>query len=171
MRTFAYIFSIALIVIAFSLGIAACGTIINGTHEEVTIITSPNDAEITVDGRKIGKGSAECNLERGSVHYIDVKKDGYHPVHILTGIGVADWYWANIVLFFEYSWIDLITDAAYSVEPNPIVVTLSPGSGEPTFKAYDTSGSWIAPLPLEVIGAALLAFTVWLAFAIASGYK
>jgi hypothetical protein len=171
MRTFAYLFSIALIALAISLGIAACSSIVNGSHEEVIIMAQPTDAEITVDGRKIGKGPAECNLERGSVHYIDVKKDGYRPAHILTGIGVADWYWANIVLFFEYSWIDLITDAAYSVEPNPIFVTLSPGSGPPTVQAYDTSGSWIAPLPIEVIGAAILVFGVWLFVAIARGYS
>jgi PEGA domain len=161
MQTFAYLCFVAIFVLAISLGIAACATIINGSQESVIIKANPPGAQIAVDGKKIGPDSVKCKMERGSVHYVDVTMDGFRPAHIRTGIGVNPWYWTNVALFFEYSWIDLITDAAYSVEPNPIIIALSPGSGEPTVKVYDTSGRWIAPLPLEVIGAALVVFFVW----------
>jgi hypothetical protein len=161
MRTFTYIISIALLILALSLGIAACATIISGSQERVTIKATPPGAEIAVDGKKIGPDSVRCKMERGSVHCVDVTMDGFRPAHIRTGIGVNPWYWTNVALFFEYSWIDLITDAAYSVEPNPILIALSPGSGEPTVKVYDSSGRWIAPIPFEVIGAALVVFFVW----------
>ena len=137
----------------------------------IIIKATPPGAEIAVDGRKIGSDSVDCEIKRGSVHYVDVTMDGFRPVHIRTGIGVNEWYWTNIVYFFGYGWVDLISDAAYSVEPNPLLVDLSPGSGEPRVKEYDTSGSWIAPLPLEIIGAALLVFTVWLTVGIVNGYK
>jgi len=161
MRAFAYSFSIALFTLAISLGITSCASIINGSQESVIIKANPPGAQIAVDGRKIGPDSVKCKMERGSVHYVDVTMDGFRPAHIRTGIGVNPWYWTNVVYYFGYGWIDLISGAAYDVEPNPLLVDLSPGSGEPTVKVYDTSGRWIAPLPLEVIGAALVVFFVW----------
>lgn len=162
--------TIILFVIAMSAGIYACATIINGPREEVRILANPPDAEITVDGKTVGKGAVICNLERNSEHFIDVKKDGYRPAHIQTGIGVSPWYWINIVTFFEYGWIDLLTGDAYSINPNPILVDLSPGSGAPNVKIYDTSGRTLAPLPYEIILGAFIVFTVWLVAAIARGY-
>jgi hypothetical protein len=161
MRTFSYLLSTALLVLAVSLGIAACASIMNGDREEVRIMAFPSGAEITVDGRKRGNDSVECELARGTEHYIDVREDGYRSAHIRTGAGVADWYWGNVVMAFLYSWIDLRSGAAYTVRPNPILVELSPGSGEPMVKTYSESGHWIAALPLEVIGAALAVFFVW----------
>jgi PEGA domain len=161
MRTFAYILSTPIFVLAISLGIAACATIISGSQERVIIKATPPGAEIAVDGRKIGPDSVECKMERGSVHYVDVTMDGFRPTHIRTGIGVNPWYWGNLitVTWFGLS-VDLISNAAYNVNPNSLLVDLLPGPGESTFKTYDTNGSWIAPLPLEIIGGAFIAALV-----------
>ncbi len=162
MRTFAYHSSIVLTALATSFGIAACSTIINGSEEKVTIRATPPGAEIAVDGRKIGADSVKCNIERGSVHYVDVTMKGFRPAHIRTGIGVDPWYWGNLISFIWLGLsVDLISNAAYNVNPNSLLVDLLPGPGEPTFKTYDTKGSWIAPLPLEIIGGAfIVAFVV-----------
>ncbi len=171
MRTFAYLCFVAIFVLAISLGIAACATIISGSQERVIIKATPPGAEIAVDGRKIGPDSVKCKMERGSVHYVDVTMDGFRPAHIRTGIGVNPWYWGNLI---TVTWlglsVDLISNAAYNVNPNSLLVDLSPGSGEPTFKTYDTNGSWIAPLPLEIIGGASLAlFVILVVVIIADG--
>jgi hypothetical protein len=169
MRTAAYFFYATFGVLAITLGISACASIISGSQERVIIKATPPGAEITVDGQKIGSDSVKCKMERGSVHYVDVTMDGFRPAHIRTGIGVNPWYWTNIVYYFGYGWIDLISGAAYNVEPNPLLVDLSPGSGEPMVKEYDTSGSWVASLPYYVIGAAFVVFTIWLAVILSHG--
>jgi len=137
----------------------ACSTIMNGPKQDVRIKVTPSDAEIMVDGMVIGKGYVKSQLARGSVHTVDVTMNGYQSAHIETGIGVEGWYWANAVLFFGYAWIDLITNAAYSIDPDSIIINLSPD--EPIFRTYDTNRRWIARLPVYVILTAIAVLSVW----------
>ena len=161
MRIFAYLFSISSIVLAFSLGMMACASIINGDHEEVAIMAKPSGAEITIDGLKRGTDSVRCELKRGTEHYIVIAKDGYQSMHIRTGIGVEPWFWGNVVTAFLFSGFDVTSGSGYTVLPNPALVNLSHGADEPTDITYDKSGRWIERLPLAVLGVGLAVFFIW----------
>ena len=161
MRTFAYLFSIALVALAISLGMMACASIINGDHEEVVIMAKPSGAEITIDGLERGTDSVRCELKRGSEHYIYVAKEGYKSMRIRTGIGVEPWFWGNVTTALLFSGFDVTSGAAYTVLPNPILVDLSQGTDEPTDITYDKNGRWIERLPLAVLGVGLAVFFIW----------
>ena len=159
MRTFAYSLSSALCVLAFSLGIAACGTIINGSREEVTVMTQPADATITVDGIYHQTGFFREDLDRRSSHRIVVSKQGYITTLIQTGNSVSGWFFGNLFIFSLYGMIpDLFTGGAYTISPNPILVQLTPGSGPPITEVQNMDGYLEAGIPTAI----LTAFLVWI---------
>src|SRR5580704_3658346 len=105
MRTSGYILSIALCVFAISIGISACGTIINGSREEVTVVTQPPDAAITVDGMFHATGFFREELDRKSSHRIVVSKEGYITTVLQTGNSVSGWFFGNFYTFSLYGMI------------------------------------------------------------------
>jgi len=148
MRTFAYIFSIALIALAISPGIAACGSIINGSKEEVTIMAAPSDATITVDGLYHSTGFLRANLDRGSSHLIEISKAGYITTRIQTGNSVSGWYFANMLIFpIIGQALDIITGGAFTIDPNSYFVQLIPGSGPPIEETHNMNGYAEAIIP------------------------
>jgi hypothetical protein len=113
------------------LTLASCSSIINGSKQDVSVISEPADATVTIDGHS-GTGHLMLPLTRGKPHLIEVKKDGYQTVRITTGSGVAGWYYGNILLFdigIPGEIIDLATGSAYSVNPDKTTVVLEKGIG------------------------------------------
>jgi hypothetical protein len=107
----------------------SCSTIFNGSHQDINVMASPSDASISVDGF-VGSGHMIVPVKRGSKHLIEVKKDGYQTVDITTGSGTAGWYFGNLIfggIIGEV--IDIATGSAYSVNPDPIMVSLQKGDG------------------------------------------
>ena len=152
MRTFGYCFSGVLLFFAISLGIASCGTFIHGSREMVTIEAAPSSATILVDSQYRLTGFFSARLARSTSHVIEVSKAGYRSVRIRTGNSVSPWYFGN---FFSFSLLgmipDLITGGAYSIDPNPIVVQLTPGAGTPIEEIHPLYGFAQAIVPTVVV--------------------
>ncbi len=152
-------FFISLVLLALSLGIAACGTIINGTREEVTIIAEPIDATVSVDGVSQNPGYFRGNLKRGSSHLIEISKAGYVTQLLHTGNIVTGWYAANLLIFpILGNVIEIITGGGFDIDPNPYFVRLTPGSGLPATETHSLDGYPEAIIPTAV----LTALFVWL---------
>lgn len=161
MRTFWNIITIALFILAISLGIAACGTIINGSREEVAIMAQPSDATITVDSLYHNTGFFRGKLDRGSSHQIVISKEGYITTRIQTGNSVSGWFFGNFYTFSLYGMIpDLITGGAYTISPNPILVQLTPGTGPPITEVHNLDGYLEAGIPTAILAGLVLWFVV-----------
>jgi hypothetical protein len=143
----------------FCMILASCSSIINGSTEDLTVMASPSDATITIDSVYRGEGLFKVNVDRGKVHTIEVSKDGYRTARIETGVDVAGWYWGNFLSWGIIGMItDLISRAAFGIDPDPVLVVLSPGTGKPDVRVHDTNGYIQAALPVILI----TAFYVWL---------
>ena len=54
-----------------------CATLTYGTSQSVDIWSSPDGANVTVDGRNLGTTPVRTDLRRGQSHVVHVEKDGY----------------------------------------------------------------------------------------------
>ncbi|HET6400890.1 MAG TPA: hypothetical protein VFH95_05760 [Candidatus Kapabacteria bacterium] len=157
---------IAIIMLAILLGIPSCGTIINGSREEVAIMAQPGDATITVDSIYHNTGFFRGELDRKSSHQIVISKEGYITTRIQTGNSVSGWFFGNFYTFSLYGMIpDLITGGAYTISPNPILVQLTPGTGPPITEVHNLDGYLEAGIPTAIV----VAIEIWLIVAIARG--
>jgi hypothetical protein len=61
-----------------------CATLTHGTSQSVDIWSSPDGANVTVDGRNLGTTPLRTDLRRGQPHVVQVEKDGYLAETVMT---------------------------------------------------------------------------------------
>ena len=99
-----------------------CATIIRGTSQEIPVTSNPSGAKIVVDGEEKGYAPVIVKLKKKKSHIIQIKKEGYNTVEILTTrktpIGVyflgnlllgASMAFGNIMLFANLDTNDKIS--------------------------------------------------------------
>lgn len=132
-------------------------------------MTKPADARITVDSIYHAEGFFRVSLARSSSHTIQVSRDGFRTALIQTGNTASGWYFANLICpiwGFLGMPPDILTGGAFSINPNPIVVELSPGSGPPINRKTYLDGYVQTLLPLAIV----VGLYVWLVASIVHGY-
>ncbi len=67
-----------LICLVICLLFSSCATIINGHHQNISIVSEPEGAEIVIDGQEAGTTPATFRFERAKDHVVSLYKEGYH---------------------------------------------------------------------------------------------
>lgn len=107
----------AVLVLVFNM--LACGTIMHGSQEEISI-SAPSKAVVKVDGRT-SEGSNVMKLDRNKSYTVSMDKDGKNHIcgqidkSISPGIVVAD-----VLLGFAGLIVDAVTGAWYDLSPNQV---------------------------------------------------
>jgi hypothetical protein len=114
------------LIVAASILLQACATVIHGTKEDVSVTTNPSDASVS-DGTTKLQTPAVFDLKRNQDYLLTISKPGYETEtvkikHVISG-AVA----GNIILGGLIGWgIDAADGAQWRLEPDTIVVTLRP---------------------------------------------
>ena len=107
------------------LALPACGTIVNGSTQQISIQSNPSGAVIAVDGVRNAQTPATLALSRKSGHAVEITLDGYRPFQMQIQRGTSGWVWGNIVFG---GLIGLVVDAStggmYKLTPEQIAAQL-----------------------------------------------
>lgn len=110
----------------------ACGTIMQGTTQEIGISSTPSEALVTIDDQEKGTTPVVVDLKRKESHMIRIELDGYETYETTLTRKVSGWVWGNIVFG---GLIGLVVDASaggmYKLTPEQISAELR--EGELTF--------------------------------------
>lgn len=133
----------ATLLIAASLLLGGCASIMSGTTQDIAINSTPGASYAVTDrnGSPVASGMtpATIPLNRGMGYFktgsykIELKKPGYQARRIDVSPSVNGWYWANIAIPGNIWWmlvVDPSTGAMYKLSPGEIDVALEP-TGEP----------------------------------------
>ncbi len=105
------------------LALTSCAGIFKGTSQSVTFNTSPEGAEVIIDGQSRGVTPLTVKLKKNKYDTVMLKKAGYKT----TTLNLEKSYdgVALLNVFWDSSTTDLITGAAYEYEPNSFFSNLS----------------------------------------------
>ena len=84
-----------LVLVAFMA--SGCGTIINGSNQDVAFNSSPTGARVTVDGLQMGTTPTVIGLSRKDSHTVEFSLDGYENQSMIINRSVSGWVWGNLV--------------------------------------------------------------------------
>lgn len=107
-------------------GFTGCASIINGTRQEISVSTNPQDALVS-DGETTVKSPCKLSLKRDKDHVLTITKPGFETesvriVHVMSG-AVA----GNILAGGFIGWgVDAATGAQWKLEPETIAMSLRP---------------------------------------------
>ena len=114
------------------LGATGCGTIANGGHQKVPVISNPAGASVISDcGRgpkEVGETPVVVKVSRKADRcIITVKKDGYEDESVVLKRKISGWVWGN--LFLPYATVpgvlsDLYDGGAYKRSPGSVDLNL-----------------------------------------------
>jgi hypothetical protein len=104
--------------IAGSMALAGCASIVNGTTEGFTVDSAPTHASISVDGISQGQTPVVLNLKRDQAHTIKLGLAGYKPVTIQLQKGLSGWVFGNILFGGLIGLaVDAVDGAMYKLTP------------------------------------------------------
>lgn len=109
----------------FLLFTQACGTIIQGTRQQVGISSNPSNASVTINGKYRGNTPLIIDLKRKDSHIVRIQLDGYQPYEATLTRSTSSWVWGNIVFGGLIGLvIDASTGGMYRLTPEQIVAEL-----------------------------------------------
>jgi len=114
-----------LIVICIRLAVG-CATIIHGSSQDINISSSPDEAEVWIDGARMGTTPTKVTLKRKNDYLVTVKKEGYKEATVKIEGSTSAWIIGNIVFGGIIGCtIDLITGGAYDLSPERVDISLT----------------------------------------------
>ena len=115
--------SCALVVVAVML--ANCGTIIQGTSQQVSVSSYPSNAVVEVDGQQMGRTPVVLDLKRKDKHTVLITLDGYNPYEAAIARKVSGWIVGNILFGGLIGLaVDAISGGMYKLSPDQITAEL-----------------------------------------------
>ncbi len=118
---------ITLLALLFIGLLAGCATIVSGTSQELSFISSPEGATVTVNGKVLGKAPLTVSLKKEAGQSLTFEKEGYKPLTMRLDTRINSWFWGNIVIGgLLGSTTDGISGGVYEYSPAQYMVTLDP---------------------------------------------
>jgi len=109
----------------------SCATLMSGTTQEVTFNSEPQDVEVTVGGKVIGKTPFTIQLDKKSGQTVEFNLEGYKRQTRSLETTMDGWFWGNIVLGgLIGSSTDGISGSINEYSPNQYYVTMVADSSD-----------------------------------------
>lgn len=101
---------------------SGCATIFGDSKDLIIIHSSDPQADISVDGNVLGKGSAQHSVSRGDRVTITASKRGCSPRSVRTERELIGAFWLNL-LFWPGFIVDAATGKLHKTDPTSYTVT------------------------------------------------
>ncbi|MGH7273740.1 MAG: PEGA domain-containing protein, partial [Nitrospiria bacterium] len=106
---------------------SGCATIMHGKTQSLTIESNPTKAVATIEGQT-AETPGIFILKRERSYSVKLEKDGYEPATATVEKSMSWWLAGNIVFGGLIGLlVDFTTGAAYTLEPERVLVQLLPG--------------------------------------------
>lgn len=112
--------------ILFAISLSSCASIIDGTTQEVSFNSEPQEVEVTIDGKVIGKTPVAIQLDKKSGRTVVFSLEGYKPQTRSLETTVNPWFFGNIITGgLIGSSTDATSGAMYEYAPGQYYITMA----------------------------------------------
>lgn len=116
-----------LVLVAFVSQVLGCASILSGTSDTIHVYSADPKAELYLDDRQIGVGTAITTVQRDKTYVIEAKKQGCQSGTVKTGYKFDPVAWAGLLVdlgIISILVVDMgITGAAWKADPLDYTVT------------------------------------------------
>ena len=111
--------------------LSGCGTLFGGTYQNVPMYSTPEGAEVVINGESVGTTPVAFQLKRGQIYVVEFRREGYDDVRVVLDRRVRLGPLALNLLtpFYVGLAVDFGNGAAYYVDPGYLDVELPPAGG------------------------------------------
>jgi hypothetical protein len=106
--------------------VVGCATIIHGSSQDISISSSPDEAEVWIDGARMGSTPTKVTLKRKNDYLVTIKKEGYKEATVKIESTTSAWIIGNVVFGGIIGCgIDFISGGAYDLKPERVDINLT----------------------------------------------
>ena len=122
--------------------LSGCGTIFGGTYQNVPMYSTPEGAEVIINGESVGTTPVAFEMKRGKIYVVEFRREGYEDVRVVLNrkVRVTPLVFNIFSPFYVGLAVDFSNGAAYYVDPGFLDVELPPAGG-----ADDIGMVFVAP--------------------------
>jgi hypothetical protein len=125
-------------IILSALVLAACASVIHGTHQDVGITSVPTGASVAIDNLQSGTTPVFAKLTRKDNHVVRIELPGYQPLDLALTRSVSGWVWGNVAIGGLIGLaVDAIDGGMYKLSPEQLSATLTPDARHAAGKTAD----------------------------------
>ncbi len=148
---------LGLSLLAMSLGLTGCASIIGDTQHPVSVMSSPEGATFEIrneNGMVVHRGSTPASVSLkggdgyfdGETYTIKFTKDGHEEQVVTVESSVYGWYWGNLLLggLIGMLIVDPLTGAMYTLPE-----TVSGSLGQSTAASEGASGKELSVMTID----------------------
>lgn len=115
-------------IILSSFLVTSCCSIFNGSKQSIGFSSSPDGANVSIDGIPRGKTPLTLKLERDEDHTVKIALPGYYPYSATLTHSVSGWVWGNLLFGGLIGLaVDAGTGSLYVLTPEQVQAQLVPG--------------------------------------------
>jgi len=107
-----------------ALVLTGCGTIINGSHQKVPILSNPTGATVVIDEKSEGATPIVATLMRDKNHFVKITLAGYEPVEVSLHSEISGWAFGSVLFGLIGIFVDWGTGGAYKLTPEQLDIEL-----------------------------------------------
>jgi hypothetical protein len=109
--------------------LSGCATLVNGTRQDIRIVSEPAGAKVFVDGELVGESPVTVAMTRDEYHTVEIQKDGYETFDETIGRSWSPWFLGNLFPCLPCSLavfgaVDYFAGSAYELSPTRIEAQL-----------------------------------------------
>jgi predicted small secreted protein len=113
-------------IIACSMTLTACASIMHGTSQDIGISSSPTNASVTIDNQTKAQTPFVAKLSRKDNHIIRIAADGFAPADLTLTRSTSGWVWGNVLFGGLIGLaVDAISGGLYNLTPAQLTSTLA----------------------------------------------
>jgi hypothetical protein len=118
--------------IAAAAGLQGCAAIAHGSMQNISVASTPSQAQVFVNGEVKGKTPMAVRLKRMEKNQkIRIELAGYKPYEVTLARKIDGWFWGDIILLSTLGVIvDATTGSMYRLTPAAIDAKLSAGTAD-----------------------------------------
>ena len=120
----------ALVLAAAALAAAGSATVIKGTSQPVTIMTTPSNAQVFVDNKPVGMSPLTINISHAD-HVVSASMPGYVPGYARLTTSFSGWALMNVFTGFVTIIVDAITGSIATLDQSTVIIELAPAQVQP----------------------------------------
>lgn len=115
-----------IILVSFSLSQSGCSLVVP-TTTKLTVNSIPDDAEIYINGKFVGKGTGSLDVKKNRTAVIMAKRTGYSPTSQSVNTRISTTGILDIIggLVFLVPFLGFLSPGAWTLETNNISVVLA----------------------------------------------
>lgn len=109
------------------LSLTSCATIVHGTRQNVSISSTPSNAEVWLDRSYVGTTPLIIAMTRNDSHFVSIELEGYERYEIVLSREISGWAFGNIFIGGIGLAVDAISGGLYKLTPDQVQAHLRTG--------------------------------------------